>query len=153
MRDAIAADGVVQHPTGRKRTVPPTPAETLDLFAQKAEGRTTDALYALFERAAKAILHAQGSVCIFEVRIALGQQGLLANDGTESLDAFGSFPRRMGLVAMRREDGSVVRERPSREQMQKLPHGHGNVATRWCWPTPPLLSPVGRHITPADWTP
>lgn len=110
----------VRHPTGRRRTVAPHPAETLDLFAQPAAtSRDGASLLDLAERCANAILDAQGSFTVGEVREALGKQGLLANDGTEKLDALGALGRRMGCVST----GEVER--------QTLAVTHANRGTRW----------------------
>lgn len=76
-------------------------------------------LLAMAERCANAILDAQGTVTVGEVRTQLGKLGLLANDGKErGLDALGALGRRMGLVAV-----SVER--------QTLTVTHGNRGTRW----------------------
>lgn len=92
--------------------------------ATALEGRHAEPLLAIAQRAANAILDAQGSVAVWEVRIGLAHIGLLANDGTESLDALGALGRRMGLVA-------VGSERPPAWAMDQLEKSHGNRHTRW----------------------
>jgi len=92
--------------------------------ARALEGRDAESLLTQAERAANAILDAQQSVAVWEVRIGLAQVGQLANDGKESLDALGALGRRMGLVA-------VGSERPPAWAMLMLEKSHGNRHTRW----------------------
>ena len=116
------------HPVGIRRVVPLHPAEVLKGYAELAAGDATDALLDLAERCARAILTAQGTMAVWEVRVGLGQVGKLANDGKESLDGLGKLGTRMGLVAS-------GRERPPEWVSKHLPKSHLNVNTRWRYPT------------------
>lgn len=71
-----------------------------------ASSRDGASLLKMAERAATALLDAQGSFTIGEVREALGKLGLLANDGSENLNALGSLGKKMGCIAT----GEVVRQ-------------------------------------------
>lgn len=126
MTDALSADGLnVEHPRGVRRTVAKHPAEELDLFAAPAaNSRDGLSLLDLAERCANAILDAQGSFTVGEVREALGKEGLLANDGKEKLDALGALGRRLDCVVcgVERMSGAIG-------------VSHQNRQTRWCRPS------------------
>jgi len=117
-------DPTVRQPVGVRRVVPKHPAEQLDAFAALAESRLSESLLTTAERAANAILDAQGTMAVWEVRVALGKIGLLENQGQETLDALGLLGRRMGLVA-------AGHERPPAWVRALLPASHLNVNTRW----------------------
>jgi len=116
------------HPAYDHEHLRPRPqlvTDDLPLFQHPADfaepAASTDAgasLLEMAERCANAILDAQGSVTVGEVREQLGKIGLLANDGTEKLDALGALGRRMGLV-------------PVGVERQTLTVTHGNRGTRW----------------------
>lgn len=110
------------------RTVPRTDAEQLDAFTERALSAISGPLLDMAERAANAILDAQGTVTVWEVRVSLGKIGLLENAGKESLDALGNLGRRMKLVA----DGH---ERPPAWAVKFLPASHMNLNTRCRRPT------------------
>lgn len=104
-------------------------AAKLREYAELAIGDSTDSLLDLCERAANAILDCQGSVTVWEVRVALGQIGKLANDGTERLDGLGTLlSSRMRLVF-------VDRERPPAWVADHLPKSHLNVNSRYRRPS------------------
>ena len=108
------------------RPKPRLVTEDLPLFQHPADfaepatkSDNAETLLEMAERCANAILDAQGTVTVGEVREQLGKLNLLANDGKErGLDALGALGRRMGLVAV-----SVER--------QTLMVTHGNRGTRW----------------------
>jgi hypothetical protein len=102
----------------------PHPAEALAAFAELAASDQAESLLAIAERCANAILTAQGTMAVWEVRIGLGLVGKLANDGKETLDGLGMLGTRMGLVA-------CGRERPPTWVSAHLPKSHLNVNTRW----------------------
>lgn len=114
----------IRHPTGVRRVVLPAEAELLRGYAALAAGDRSESLLTVAERCANAVLDAQGSMAVWEVRVGLGQVGELANDGTETLDGLGMLGVRMGLVA----EG---RERPPAWVAALLPKSHLNVNTRW----------------------
>lgn len=98
------------------------------LHAERAaQTDTGEALLAMAERCANAILDADRSVAVWQVRIALGKLKLLANDGKERLDAFGKLGERMGLVA-------VDRERPPAWAQKILSTSHANLGSVWSRP-------------------
>lgn len=110
------------------RTLPKHPAETLDLFAQSALSDDAEKLLDVAERVATALLDAQGSFTVGEVREQMGKLGLLANDGKEKLDALGCLGRRMHCVAVGVERQSAV-----------IGVTHRNRGTRWQRPVPALV--------------
>lgn len=114
-----------------------TVARYADLAAASRDG---ESLLALAERAATAILDAQGTVTMFEVRLALAHVGQLANDGNERLDALGALARRMGLKAI----GTC---RPSKAQAKALAVSHSNRNT--IWRRPESVSERAHAITEA----
>lgn len=101
-----------------------TPADYAALAVQSRDGMK------LLEKArlyVHAILSAQGSVAVWEVRVAMGKRNELANDGKEKLDALGGLCAGLGLVA-------VDRERPPAWAQAILEKSHGNLATVWVRP-------------------
>jgi hypothetical protein len=101
-----------------------TPAEYANLAAFSRDGM---ALLEVARRVANAILDAQGSVAVWEVRLAMGQKGWLANNGKEALDAFGGLGTGMSLAA-------VDRERPPSWAQAVLEKSHANVSSVWVRP-------------------
>lgn len=106
---------------------PPRAPSVADFAAAAAHSADGLKLLAVAERCAHAILDADRSVAVWQVRVALGQLGLLANDGTERLDALGKLGERMGLAA-------VDRERPPAWAQRVLATSHGNLGTVWSRP-------------------
>jgi hypothetical protein len=108
---------------------PAAPALTwANRYAQlAAHSRDFLTLKAKAEAAMKAILDAFGSATIWEVRLALGANDIIANDGTEKLDGFGGVASGMGLVA-------VDTERPPAWAMGTLEKSHGNRGVVWVRP-------------------
>ena len=101
-----------------------TPADYAALAVQSRDGMK------LLEKArlyVDAILNAQGSVAIWEVRIAMGKRDEIANDGKENLAAFGGLCTGMGLVA-------VDRERPPSWAQAILEKSHANLGAVWVRP-------------------
>ena len=116
-------------PLWRSAAPPPpielrTPADYAKLAVQSRDGMQ------LLERArlyVNAILNAQRSVAVWEVRIAMGQRKELAIDGKEKHAAFGGLYTGMGHVA-------VDRERPPAWAQTILEKSHANVAAVWVRP-------------------
>ena len=121
-----------RHPTGVRRAVPPSPADQVDMFAQKGVTADFETLMPDIERAVKAILRAQRYVCWWHVRLALYDAGKI--DGTEVMRAAGTFARRCGLLACRDEEGGVKSERPDARYNKLFPDSHGNRHTRYRYP-------------------
>ena len=88
-------------------------------LARAEGGRDAEKLLTLAATVADELLDAHGEITVADVRIELGRRGLLANDGTEKLDALGALARRMGLV-------STGQRRRSR-----LDVTHGNLGVVW----------------------
>lgn len=121
------------HPAPAKEPEPPawhhfrlcsTPAEYAALASFSRDGI---ALLDVARRVANAILDAQGSVAVWEVRLAMGQRGWLANDGAELLDAFGGLGTGMNLAA-------VDSERPPAWAAALMPKSHNNRNSVWVRP-------------------
>ncbi|MBW7935229.1 MAG: hypothetical protein H3C62_16805 [Gemmatimonadaceae bacterium] len=108
---------------------PEPPALTwANKYAQLSAGsRDFATLKGKAEAAMHAILNAFGSATIWEVRLALGEHGFIANDGKEKLDGLGGLAQGMGLVA-------VDTERPPSWAMGTLEKSHGNRNVVWCRP-------------------
>lgn len=122
--------GIYHPPKPRVRQREETQVHEGDLFSDPsahaepaANSRDGVPLLVMAERAANALLDAQGSFTIGEVREALGKLGLLANDGTENLNALGALGKKMGCVTT----GEVVR--------QSLSITHGNRGSIWVRPS------------------
>ena len=105
--------------------------EQLDAFAppasfarDAAEGTIGDALLRAAEPFANALLDQQGTMHVWEVRIAMQRAGLLENQGKEDLDALGALGRRMDLAS-----GGSRRIPPWAQKL--LPCSHANRHTTW----------------------
>lgn len=110
--------------TQRTRVMLATPA---DFAALAVASRDGEKLLDEARRFANAILDVQGSVAVWEVRIAMAQRGRLANNGKEKLDAFGGLCTGMQLVA-------VDSERPPEWAQALLLASHANKNTVWARP-------------------
>lgn len=101
-----------------------SPSDYARLAVQSRDGMSLLEIARLY---ANAILDIQGSVAVWEVRIAMGKRDDLANDGKEKLDAFGGLGTGMGLAA-------VDTERPPSWAQLLLPKSHANRNTVWARP-------------------
>lgn len=115
---------------------PPSPAAIVRLHPKahaadfaEAAAQTDDAerLLRAATRAATACLDAHDTVTVWEVRLALADAGIIANDGTEKLDCLGALGRRMGLL-------SIGSERTPTWAAARLPKSHLNRHTIYCRP-------------------
>lgn len=98
-----------------------SPAEYAELAAFSRDGMK---LLEVARRIANAILDVQGSVAVWEVRVAMVAKKWLANDGTETLDALGGLGTGMQLMV-------VDNERPPEWAQVILQHSHGNRNSVW----------------------
>lgn len=145
MTDALASDGLTPSPRKPSRAVdlgplfvvpPDNPSDYAEPSANTDAGAK---LLAEATKAANGILNADRSVAMWQVRLALQAQGILANDGKELLDCLGSLGKRMGLAA-------VDRERPPSWAQHRLQASHANVSTVWARPADvTLYNPHERH--------
>jgi hypothetical protein len=110
-------------PAPPARPTPPAPADHARLAAESDLG---EKLLATLIPIARRMLRAAGAdgVTVGEVRLQAAREGLLANDGTESLDALGALFRR--IPEARATDRT--RRAPS-----ALGVSHGNRQVVWVW--------------------
>jgi hypothetical protein len=127
----------------QRRPVAPSPCnDTLDLFAPAPPARPTpmptdharlaaesdlgEKLLATLIPIARQMLRTAGAegVTVGEVRLQAAREGLLANDGTESLDALGALFRR--IPEARATDRT-------RRAPASLGVSHGNRQVVWVW--------------------
>lgn len=103
------------------RTSGATPAG----FARNAAATDeADAVLRLAEGYAARMLEELGHMTVWRVRVWMGRDGVLENEGKERLDCLGALGRRMGLVAR-------GRERPHGPDAKELPVTHLNYNTIW----------------------
>lgn len=122
-----------RHPRGVRRRVPPTAAEQLDAFAQRAATDSFETLLPDIRKVVDAVIAAQGYVCWWHVRLGLYDVGKIL--GTEVIRAAGTFARRCGLVAKRDSEGGIKSERPNERYNKVFSKSHANRHTCYGWPT------------------
>jgi hypothetical protein len=108
---------------------PPRPRSWTEHYAAlAANSRDGAKLNELGAAVMNRLLDAFGSAAVWEVRLALGAQKKIANNGKETLDGLGGLGTGMGLQA-------VDRERPPAWAREELEKSHGNVNTVWVRPS------------------